>query len=125
MNEKIKVLIVEDDRDIRKNLKILLESEGYVVDLAENGQVALDLLQTIAVLPSMIILDLMMPVMDGFQFRDQQKKHPRFANIPVAIMTADGHIEEKKVKTQADAALRKPANIDDILDLVKKLAVTG
>jgi CheY-like chemotaxis protein len=123
MKTQIKVLIVEDDRDIRKNLKILLESEGYSIELAENGQVALEFLHSVTDLPSLIILDLMMPVMDGFQFRELQQRNPRLANIPVAIMTADGHIDEKKLRTQATAALRKPADVDDILKLVKKLCV--
>lgn len=118
MNMK-KILVVEDDRDIRKNLTKLLESEGYSVDVAENGRIALDQLHQSADLPALIILDLMMPIMDGFQFRDEQRKFARLSSIPVAIMTADGHIEEKKIRANANAALRKPADIDAILKMVK------
>jgi CheY-like chemotaxis protein len=117
-----KVLIVEDDKDIRRNLKSLLESEGYVVEVAENGQVALDLLNTAVDLPSVIILDLMMPVMDGFQFREKQILNARIASIPVAIMTAGGQVDEKKIRTGVSAALKKPADVDEILSVVKKLA---
>lgn len=116
-----KILVVEDDRDIRRNMQWLLESEGYFVELAENGQVALDKLQTANDLPGLIILDLMMPVMDGFQFREAQESDSRLAPIPVAIMTADGHVEEKKTRVGARAALRKPPDIDAILKIVEEL----
>ncbi len=119
-----RILIVEDDRDIRRNLKDLLEFEGYLVDLAENGQVALDFLNAATDLPTAIILDLMMPVMDGFQFREHQENIPRIADIPVAIMTADGHIDEKKLRTGALAALRKPADADAILSVLEQLCGT-
>lgn len=115
------VLIVEDDKDIRKNLKRLLESEGYAVTVAENGKVALENLQAAAELPDLILLDLTMPVMDGFQFREEQEKIVRLAGIPVAIMTADGRLDDKRILTKASAALRKPANADDILKMVAML----
>jgi CheY-like chemotaxis protein len=115
-----RILVIEDDKDIRKNLKALLESEGYTVDLAENGQIALDLLNKSTDLPDLIILDLMMPVLDGFQFRDAQEKIARIAVIPVVIMTADGHTDEKKYKVGAKAALRKPADVEAILTMVKQ-----
>ncbi|MEZ0392420.1 MAG: response regulator [Pseudobdellovibrionaceae bacterium] len=116
------ILVVEDDKDIRRNLKALLESEGYLVEVAENGQIAIDFLAQATDLPNLIILDLMMPVMDGFEFREKQDQIARIASIPVAIMTADGHVEEKKFRTGAAAALRKPADIEDILATVKQLA---
>jgi len=112
------ILIIEDDRDIRKGLQLVLESEGYTVEQAENGQVALELLKASDELPSLIILDLMMPIMDGFQFRERQAQDLRIQDIPVIIMTADGHIEEKKFRTGAQLALRKPADVDAILSAV-------
>lgn len=115
------ILVVEDDKDIRKNLKRLLESEGYAVDVAENGQIALDVLKGAATLPAVIVLDLMMPVMDGFEFREHQQSTARIANIPVLIMTADGRCDEKKIRAKAAAALRKPADADDILRIVGEL----
>jgi CheY-like chemotaxis protein len=114
------ILIVEDDRDIRQNLKLLLESEGYIVEAAENGQVALDILLSGRFKPALIVLDLMMPVMDGFEFREAQRMYREISGIPVVIMTADGHVEEKKARVQAIGGLRKPADIDEILNLVKK-----
>lgn len=121
MIEQKLILLVEDDEDIRRNMKSLLEDEGYRVELAENGQLALDYLNSSPKLPAMIILDLMMPVMDGFQFRQIQQGDARLGHIPVAIMTADGHIDEKRLRTRANAALRKPADIEDILDVVSRL----
>jgi CheY-like chemotaxis protein len=113
------ILVVEDDKDICRNLKKLLESEGYTVSCAGNGQEALDFLHGADRLPRLIILDLMMPIMDGFQFRDAQDKVARLASIPVIIMTADGHVDEKKMRTRATAALRKPADVDTILNTIK------
>jgi CheY-like chemotaxis protein len=120
-----KILVVEDDKDIRRNMQKLLESEGYAVELAENGQVALDSLQTATELPAVIILDLMMPVMDGFQFRDRQERDVRLAAIPVVIMTADGHIDEKKAQAGALAGLRKPADVDEILAVIGQICRPG
>lgn len=115
-----KLLVVEDDRDIRKSMERLLQSEGYAVEMAENGLEALNLLQNGSALPQLIILDLMMPQMDGFQFREEQAKNAKISHIPVIVMTADGHIDEKKVRANAVAALRKPADIDVILNTIKK-----
>jgi CheY-like chemotaxis protein len=115
------ILVVEDDKDIRKNMNRLLKSEGYFVVLAENGQVALDYLNGAAILPQLIILDLMMPIMDGFQFRTIQQADSRFADIPVIIATADGHPDEKRMRTGARDAIRKPADIETILRAVKQV----
>ncbi len=115
-----RVLVVEDDKDIRRNVVQLLELEGYAVEAAGNGLEALTALQGAQVLPSVIILDLMMPVMDGFQFREEQNKQPQLAKIPVIIMTADGRTDEKRMRAGAVAALRKPADVDAILNLVSK-----
>lgn len=116
-----KVLVVEDDRDIRRNLQTLLQSEGYEVVLTENGKIALDYLSQNKEAPHLIILDLMMPVMDGFEFRKIQQGDPNLSKIPVIIMTADGHIQEKMKRTEAYASIRKPADIDTILKTVKQV----
>lgn len=116
------ILIVEDDEDIRNNLQLLLESEGYAVELAQNGQVGIDFLRSGKPLPSLIVLDLMMPIMDGFQFREAQLKDPRIADVPVIVMTADGHVEDKQRRTAAKLLLRKPVDIDVILDAVARFS---
>ena len=100
-----RILIVEDAIDIRQLLQQLFELEGYTVDVASNGMEALTLLQSQSELPRVILLDLMMPVMDGFQFRELQVKDPRLASIPVLLMTADANIVTKTQK------LGKPKDI--------------
>ena len=117
----IKILVIEDDRDLRRNMQRLLEGEGYIVVLAENGLVALDHLQNTTEFPDLILLDLMMPIMDGFQFREAQERSLEFGAIPVVILTADGHTDEKRMKTGAVAALRKPASVSSILDTITKV----
>src|SRR5690606_10740757 len=92
-----KILIVEDDPEIREALVELLESEGYWVDCKINGQDALDYLQEEASprgkgLPSIILLDLMMPVMDGWRFRAEQQKDPVLNQVPIVVMSADSNL---------------------------------
>jgi CheY-like chemotaxis protein len=117
---KKKILIVEDDPDIRLNLKLLLEGEDYSVDVAENGRVALERLSH-GELPSLIILDLMMPVMDGFKFRELQQQDRRIASIPIMIMTADAHVTAKQTSIGAKAAVKKPTDALSILEMVDGL----
>jgi CheY-like chemotaxis protein len=119
MNRRI--LVVEDDQYIRESLKDLLESEGYIVSCAVNGQDALDELARSEV-PALILLDLMMPVKDGFQFRNEMARNPAWANVPIVIMSADGHVHEKLVRIRAHAYLKKPVEIDDVLEVAAKFA---
>ncbi|MFL6646633.1 MAG: response regulator, partial [Sulfurifustaceae bacterium] len=82
------VLVIEDDADIRGCVVEALEGEGYTVVTAENGQEGIDSLRNAARLPDLIILDLMMPVKDGVEFRMEQQAEPRWKDIPVIVMTA-------------------------------------
>jgi CheY-like chemotaxis protein len=115
-----KILVVEDEADIRELMQELLEVEGYSVDAACDGQDALDRLRACADLdlPNLILLDLMMPVKDGFAFRAEQEGDPRLAPIPVVVLSADAHVEEKKMRIGARAALRKPIDFDRFFALV-------
>ncbi len=113
-----KILIIEDDQDIRDSLLELLE-EDYEVATAANGAEALDLLRN-EPKPDLILLDLMMPVMDGFTFREEQLKNPDWAKIPVVVMSADGHVAAKQARASADAYLKKPVDIEDLLSVLKK-----
>ena len=114
------ILIVEDDAAIAESLKELLETEGYRVKWAANGRKALELLRKTPNLPNLIVLDLMMPHMDGYQFRAEQEMDPKLSLIPVVLMTADGHIEAKTFKIGAKAYLNKPLDIDQVLAAVRK-----
>ena len=82
-----KVMIVDDDRDIREALGELLTDEGFIIEAAWNGAEAMRRLRD-GFRPNVIILDLMMPVMDGKAFRAAQKQSPDFADIPVIGVTA-------------------------------------
>jgi CheY-like chemotaxis protein len=83
----IRVLIVDDDREIREMLGDLLRDEGFAVEAAWNGQTALSRLKE-GFHPDVIVLDIMMPVMDGLTFRGLQRSHPGLADIPVIGLTA-------------------------------------
>ena len=87
------VLIVDDDSAVRTALKELFETEGYTVVLAANGRAALNRLME-GFRPSVVLLDLMMPVMDGWDFRTQQLREPALKDIPVFIITAAGFSNE-------------------------------
>lgn len=115
-----RVLIVEDAVDLRSLLCQLFESEGYTVAQAANGNEALAMLRAATELPQVILLDLMMPVMDGFEFRRAQAGDPRLARIPVIVMTADGDTRAKQVRAGAVDSLRKPVEVDQLLDVVDR-----
>jgi CheY-like chemotaxis protein len=83
------VLVIDDDLSVRTALKELFETEGYAVVLAANGRAALNHLRG-GLRPSVILLDLMMPVMDGWDFRSEQLAAPELKDIPVFILTAVG-----------------------------------
>lgn len=118
---KKKVLIVEDSEDLRYLMEIYLEGEGYEVSSVANGKEALDLLHESSELPSVILLDLMMPVMDGFQFRREQQRDDRLSPIPVVLMTAGQDIKGDAARIHADAFLKKPIDIDDLRQAVDRV----
>ena len=111
------VLIVEDDLDIRDTLSQILEFEGYRVHGAENGKEALAKLRN-GSRPGLILLDLMMPVMDGWQFRVEQKKDETLSNIPVVIISADGRAGQKANEIGAVGYLMKPVELETLIRTV-------
>jgi len=117
--EKAIVLVVEDDPDIRETIAQILEEEGYALLVAENGQEALRRLEE-GPRPRLILLDLMMPIMDGWEFREQQRRDPRYADIPVIIVSADGNVRQKATQLGADGHIRKPVGIDELLAVVQR-----
>lgn len=115
------ILVVEDDRDIRESVVEVLEEEGHVVTSAGDGREALELLQRASPAPDLILLDLMMPVMSGYQFREEQLKLPAFAAIPVLIVTADVNARAKVESLKAAGFVQKPLKIQPLLDLIDQL----
>jgi CheY-like chemotaxis protein len=116
------VLVVEDDRDIRESLVEILVDEGYGVSAAADGRQALDLLENSPPLPDIILLDLMMPVMNGFQFREQQLHNPELCHIPVLVVTADVNAKAKAEALTAAGYVQKPIKIQPLLDIIEKLS---
>lgn len=111
----VSLLIVEDDPDIADTLAELLDYAGYGVSTAGNGRSALESLQRAPTLPDLILLDLMMPVMDGWQFRSAQLADPRLARIPVLVLSAHVDAERAAQQLGALALLRKPIDVEALL----------
>jgi CheY-like chemotaxis protein len=120
-NEDKFILIVEDSQDIRILIKKLLEQQGYFVIEATNGKQALELLQNTNRLPHLIIFDLMMPDINGYEFRKQQRGDPKIANIPVLVISADSRIPAAELGIDPKAAIKKPFDIGQFLDVVESL----
>ena len=114
------VLVVEDDVDIRDALIGILRDEGYAADAAGNGVEALDHLRSNAPRPALILLDLMMPVMNGWQFRTAQKGDDALNAIPVVVISADAGVKQKAASIGAQGYLKKPIELDALLDVVAK-----
>ena len=120
-NRKKHILIVEDSPDLQHLLNQLFSKEGYTTSKAFDGQQALEWLRKTQDLPDLIFLDIMMPVMDGFEFRYQQMKDPRLAGIPVVVMTADSN-SQLKAHNLGTEVIRKPIlDIDVLLDVASRL----
>ena len=99
------ILVVDDERDIRESLGDLLREEGYDVIEAQNGVEALARLrENTHVSPCVIVLDLMMPVMDGYQFRAEQLRDSALAGIPVVVVSAEGNVRRKTASMQVATA---------------------
>jgi CheY-like chemotaxis protein len=111
------ILVVEDERSIRETLILLLETEGYFVVGAVNGQDALNKLEGLAH-PCMVITDLMMPEMNGWEFITAMKKNHILATIPVVVITAAGDTSSSSNRKQVKELIKKPMDIDVLLRAV-------
>jgi len=115
------ILVVEDDRDIREAVVEVLEEEGYGVSTAGDGAQALRVLDESEQQPDLILLDLMMPNMNGFEFRQHQLANAKHALIPVAVLTADGQALRKAEELHVNGLVQKPVKIQPLLDTVERL----
>jgi CheY-like chemotaxis protein len=111
------VMVVEDDVCIRELVIEILGGGGFKAVGAGNGREALQHLRQTRVRPGLILLDLMMPVMDGRQFRAEQLSDPLLARIPVVVMSAS---DDEEVR--ADGRVRKPFDIPELLEVVSSIA---
>jgi CheY-like chemotaxis protein len=112
-----KLLVVDDDAGSLAALTDILSMEGYLVETMSNGQEAIDYLHAAEAPPALIILDLFMPVMDGWQFLAEMKLDAKLSllRIPVIIVTA------LNAKVDADAIIRKPIDLERLLHTIRKL----
>jgi CheY-like chemotaxis protein len=112
------VLVVDDDSGVRDSLVQLFEDEGYEVHSAENGLDALDRMKRIR--PAIVILDLMMPVMTGWELHRHMKSDPALSSIPVCILSAS-----TTRPPEAECVLHKPTTATKLLDAVHEHATTA
>jgi len=110
------ILIVEDDADLRDMMAQLLLLEGYATATAANGREALEYLRQTGT-PKLILLDLMMPVMDGWEFRREQQRDPAIADVPVVVLSALDR--SRATDVIANDFLKKPLDFDRLLELVR------
>lgn len=117
-----KIFLIDDDEGIRDALTSCLAYEGYTVVACVNGQEALSSLkQNITELPSLIILDLMMPVMDGYEFREAQLADNRLCQIPVIVTSAGNKDEITNINIfKGIYYMRKPIDLDDLFKIIEK-----
>jgi CheY-like chemotaxis protein len=115
----MQILIVDDDGDTLHAISETLEIQGHRTRCASNGQEALKQLRS-GPAPCLILLDLMMPVMNGWQFRQAQLEDERLAAVPVVILTADGNAAQKAEALSAKGYLKKPLRPGELLDTVAR-----
>jgi CheY-like chemotaxis protein len=113
-----KVLVVEDDTEIREALVELLEDQGCDVVEAANGERALAYLRSTDALPCLILLDLMMPVMDGHAFREAQFQDPVLASIPVVVVSAHRDVQGNAEQLKAATFIKKPPRLEELVSAI-------
>lgn len=118
--ESRRVLVVDDESSIRDVLSMALEDEGYDVRTAPNGREALNTLETW--LPHVIVLDLMMPVMDGWTFRSEQRSRGNAAQVPVVVLSAARDVHTHAESLHASEVVPKPFDLEHLLGVVDRLA---
>lgn len=111
-----KILVVEDDADLGKTVAQCLSDEGYEIEIAADGHSALEALQRSPC--DLVLLDLMMPKMNGWEFRARQLADPSLASIPVVVMTATSDLVSAAI--EAAGLLKKPVALEDVLSTVRQ-----
>lgn len=115
-----RILLVEDEKNIILGVRTCLDAVGYKVEIAENGEIALEAVRRRK--PDLILLDLVMPKFDGFEVLDSLKNNPGTREIPVVVLTAKAGEEDRQraIKLGADAYMTKPFRPQELWDILKK-----
>lgn len=113
------ILLVEDDKAILEAMELVLEAYGYQVSCAKDGREALQMLKTDPTHPSLILLDKMMPVMDGVEFLNERKKDQKLSEIPVLILSAAGDIGLGIPDGTVAGYIKKPVDINTLIDTIE------
>src|SRR5262245_8452736 len=114
------ILIVDDDNDNLSSLRMALETEGHHVSTASDGQQALEFLRSVKHLPDIILLDLMMPRMNGWEFNKERQRDPRLAGIPIIVVTAMMDAKDAAEPIKPVAILQKPIMLERLLITIEK-----
>jgi CheY-like chemotaxis protein len=114
------VLVVEDDREVRDAIAEVLADSEYKAVAASNGVEALEQLRNAAIRPCLILLDVMMPTMDGWEFRAEQQRDPAVKDIPVVLLSAHADVRSAAAEMAAAGFLAKPVAIDSLLETVER-----
>jgi CheY-like chemotaxis protein len=114
------VLVVDDDLDIREALTDILEDGGFSVMSAANGREALTLLRSLDTPPAVILLDLMMPILDGYGFLEEHRRDASLALIPVAIITAGHGVDRNRIDSVMPI-VPKPINVPRLFGILDEL----
>lgn len=119
------ILLVDDSEEHLLLISQFYKANGYALECAKNGQEALDFLKAKegTGLPAFILLDLVMPVMDGYEFRKFQLQDSQLAKIPVVILTSDGQIEKKTMQMGAAGYVKKPVEISRLLEEAERFCL--
>lgn len=119
MNPDSYILLVEDDLDISEAIHTILAEEGFNVKCTLNGAEAMEFLMDASPLPELILLDIMMPHMNGYEFREVQLKDNKIATIPTIILSAAGE-NENLDRLNFREHLKKPLDLETLIDVVKR-----
>ncbi len=117
------VMVIDDDPDILEVTRFVLENAGYRVATAANGADALASLREAK--PGLILLDLMMPVMNGWEFRAEQTRDPELAAVPVVVITGAGNAAARAAPAGVAGLLEKPVDLDTLLSAVGRYCKRG
>lgn len=119
-NDSQRILIVEDDADTAQSLSDVLSDEGIQSDIVVNGRKALEYLTGGQNLPFLILLDLSMPDLDAYGFRQIQEMDASISSIPIVVVSAETQIQAKALKLGIRHSLKKPVDAHELVALVKK-----